>query len=64
VTAQALVILFALFTAPDGARTPADVAITRTREACELIAQELNASSRKPKDVEFMCREGKLPVKS
>lgn len=57
----AVVILFALFTAPDGARTMSDVAVVRTTDVCQVIAAEMNASARKSKDIQFLCREQTSP---
>ncbi len=47
---SALFILFAVFTAPDGGKTPSDVAVFGKADTCQLVAGELNQSPRKPKD--------------
>ena len=60
-----VILLFALFTNPDGTKdVPSDIAVFADRAACDVVAKVLNESPKKPSNLEFKCREGVLPVKS
>lgn len=59
-----IIILFAMFLNDSGTPEVSDVAVFAERGACEVVASVLNESARKPADLKFACREGKLPEKS
>lgn len=50
------IILFAIFTNPDGTREASDVALFAERTPCEVVAAIMNESERKPENVTFACR--------
>jgi hypothetical protein len=58
-----LVFLFAIF-AGDAGAGPTDIALVANREARKLLAATLNASSKKPAELQFGCHERKPPVRS
>lgn len=59
-----VILLFAIFTNPDGTREVADVALFAEKGACEIVAGVMNESPRKPADVKFACRVAQATVKS
>jgi hypothetical protein len=58
------ILLFAIFTNPDGTREASDIAVFAEREPCEVVATVMNESPRRPKNIQFACRVAQPVVKS
>ena len=59
-----VIFLFVVLTQADGSKVGQDLAIFAQPDVCAGVASILNNHPDKPKDQQFLCREGKPGVKS